>query len=116
MLMIAAVQILIFGADIETILPVGTVTGMLVAIFVVFMRDSARQDARVDSAKDAQISQLTKDMDDARAGELAARAETVALRAQCAKEDREWQEKERNWNRERQELYEKLAKQHWEGL
>lgn len=116
MLIWAVANTLIFGADIETILPVGTVTGMLVAIFVVFMRDSARQDARVDSAKDAQIAQLTIDRDSARAGEAAARAETVALRQQCLNEDRDWREKERGWNRERQELYDRIARQHREDL
>lgn len=109
MLTIAAVQILIFGAELETLVPVGTVTGMLVAIFVVFMKDSARQDARVDGAKDSQISQLIRDRDEAR-------AETAELRLQCAMEDREWRAKERGWNQERQELYDKLARQHREDI
>lgn len=34
--------------DPSTMIPIGTVTGMLVAVFVLFIRDSARNDQRAD--------------------------------------------------------------------
>jgi hypothetical protein len=36
------------GLDPATMIPIGTVTGMLVAVFVLFIRDSARNDQRAD--------------------------------------------------------------------
>lgn len=76
-------------ADLDTIIPVGTVTGMLVAIFIAFMRDSARKDRRVDDITKDQIVQLRLDRDEAIRKAIEADREKdaleVALRAEIAK-------------------------------
>lgn len=67
----------------STLIPIGTVTGMLVAIFVLFLRDSARNDQRADII----------------AAKLVAAAEAERDRARV-----EAREREDQWTIEKQQL------------
>jgi len=49
--------------DPSTIVPVGTITGMLVAIFVLFMRDNARNDERADVVSAKLVAAAEADRD-----------------------------------------------------
>lgn len=71
-----------FFADVnlETIVPVGTVTGMLAIIFGWFLRQSARRDQSVENQAARLVAEANQERDYARKERDDARSEAVKLR------------------------------------
>lgn len=51
------------ASTIGTLAPIGTITGMLVAVFVIFMKDNARNDERHDVITAKMVAQADADRD-----------------------------------------------------
>lgn len=85
----------------STLIPIGTVTGMLVAVFVLFLRDSARNDQRADIIAAKLVAAAEAERDRARA-DAEKRIEELAL--QLAQANRDVREREERWTAEKQQL------------
>ena len=93
--MVVSVLVIVAAIDIPTAVPIGTVTGMLVAIFALFIRDSKRNDERADVTYAKLVAAAEADRDRARA---AAEAAQAAVRAQL---EQALDECERRWAKEK---------------
>jgi hypothetical protein len=52
--------------DPSTLVPIGTVSSILLGFFIWFLRDSARQDDRVDASTKAQLRGMAHQLDETR--------------------------------------------------
>ena len=91
--MILSTTVLLAELDIPSAVPIGTVTGMLVMIFILFLRDSARNDERADVTYAKLVAAAEADRDRARAeaeeAHALARQQLEVALAEC---ERKWSE------------------------
>lgn len=78
----------------STLIPIGTVTGMLVAVFVLFLRDSARNDQRADIIAAKLVAAAEAERDRAR----------LDIERQAEQYERDIREREERWNQEKMQL------------
>ena len=76
------ISLVIAQLDVTTLIPVGTVTGMLVVVFGLFVKDAVRSDKRADKLNAQRVAEVEADRDRAAAQIEKLQAEVTEARNQ----------------------------------
>lgn len=71
------------ASDLTNLVPIGTVTGMLVIIMVAFIKDSARQDERVDKTAHQLVDAARVELEASRIREEKLQGALIESKKQC---------------------------------